>query len=183
MTLSKSKDVTEFEYPPKATAADCLKGLWQTSKLDMIFHTLMAILLITGLAIDLLGAFLGGALAPIRQILHGYLGTVFTIIYPFYLIKILATRKIRMLMTGINYLDFLLYTVLIVTGVTIASTNQIWVDTLPGLADTLSGLRQYAPAIHTITTYVWLLISTLLPGGFLHGIATAYLHSIKGGSE
>ena len=83
-------------------------------------------------------------------------------------------------MTGINYLDFLLYTVLIVTGVTIASANQIWVDTMPWLTEALSGLRQYAPAIHTVTTYVWLLVSTLLPGGFLHGIATAYLISIKG---
>lgn len=183
MTLSKTKDVKEFEYPPKVTTADCLKGLWQTSKLDMIFHSLMAILLITGLAIDLLGVFLGGALAPIRQILHGYIGTVFTIIYPFYLIKILATRKIRMLMTGINYLDFLLYTVLIITGVTIASTNQIWMDNLPWLAEALSGLRQYAPAIHTTLTYVWLLISTLLPGGFLHGIASTYLHSIRGGRD
>jgi hypothetical protein len=180
MTLSKIKEVKEFDYPPKVTLTGVLKGLWQTSKLDLLFHSLMAILLITGLVIDLLGGFLGGALAPIRQILHGYLGAVFTIIYPFYLIKILVTRKTRMLMTGINYLDFLLYTVLIVTGVTIASANQIWVDTLPWLTEALSGLRQYAPAIHTVTTYVWLLVSTLLPGGFLHGIATAYLISIKG---
>lgn len=180
MTLSKTKDVKEFEYPPKVTLSGVLKGLWQTSKLDVLFHSLMAILLVTGLAIDLLGFFLGGALAPIRQILHGYLGVVFTIIYPFYLIKILVKRKMRMLMTGINYLDFLLYTVLIITGVTIASVNQIWLDNLPWLADALSGLRQYAPSIHTITTYVWLLISTLLPGGFLHGIATTYLVSIRG---
>jgi hypothetical protein len=82
-------------------------------------------------------------------------------------------------MTGINYLDFLLYTVLIVTGVTIASVNQIWVDTLPWLVDTLSIFSQYAPVIHTVTTYIWLLVSTLLPGGFLHGIATLYLVSIK----
>jgi hypothetical protein len=183
MTMSKSKDVKVFEYPPKVTLSGVLKGLWQTSKLDMLFHSLMAILLITGLVIDLLGVFLGGALAPVRQILHGYIGTVFTVIYPFYLIKILVTRKMRMLMTGINYLDFLLYTVLIVTGVTIASTNQIWADNLPWLADGLSGLRQYAPAIHTVTTYVWLLVSTLLPGGFLHGIATTYLVSIRGGHE
>ena len=89
MTLSKIKEVKEFEYPPKVTLTGVLNGLWQTSKLDLLFHSLMAILLITGLAIDLLGGFLGGALAPIRQILHGYLGAVFTIIYPFYLIKIM----------------------------------------------------------------------------------------------
>lgn len=82
-------------------------------------------------------------------------------------------------MTGINYLDFLLYTVLIVTGVTIASVNQIWVDTLPWLVDTLSIFSRYAPVIHTVTTYIWLLVSTLLPEGFLHGIATLYLVSIK----
>jgi hypothetical protein len=183
VTLSKTKDVTQFEYPPKVTLGSVLKGLWQTSKLDLLFHSLMAILLVTGLAIDLLGVFLGGALTPIRQILHGYIGTIFTIIYPFYLIKILVTRKMRLLLTGINYLDFLLYTILIVTGVTVASANQIWVDTMPWLTDALSSLRQYAPAVHTVTTYVWLLISTLLPGGFLHGIATAYIISIKGGHE
>ncbi|MCW3986809.1 MAG: hypothetical protein NWE87_00670 [Candidatus Bathyarchaeota archaeon] len=181
--MSKTKEVKEFEYPPKVTFGGVLKGLWQTSKLDVLFHSLMAILLVTGLAIDLLGFVLGGALAPVRQILHGYLGAIFTIIYPFYIIKIFSTRKMRMLMTGINYLDFLLYTVLIVTGVTVASTNQIWVDNLPWLADALSSLRQYAPSIHTITTYVWLLISTLLPGGFLHGIATIYLASIKGEND
>jgi hypothetical protein len=183
MSLAKAKEVKEFEYPPKVTLGGVLKGLWQTSKLDVLFHSLMAILLVTGLAIDLLGFLLGGALAPIRQILHGYLGVAFTIIYPFYIIKILVTRKMRMLMTGINYLDFLLYTVLIVTGVTIASANQVWVDTLPWLGEALNGLSQYAPAIHTITTYVWLLISTLLPGGFLHGIATSYLISINGGHD
>ena len=70
-----------------------------------------------------------------------------------------------------------------ITGVTVASVNQIWVDNLPWLVDALSSLRQYAPSIHTITTYVWLLISTLLPGGFLHGIATTYLVSIRGGRD
>lgn len=181
--MSKTKDVKEFEYPPRATTADCLKGLWQTSKLDLLFHSLMATLLITGLVIDLLGSFLGGALAPVRQILHGYIGTIFTLVFPFYLIKLLVTRKIRMLMTGINYLDFLLYTILIVSGVTVASANQIWVDAMPWLTEALSGFRQYAPATHTVTTYVWLLASTLLPGGFLHGIASMYLHSIRGGHE
>ena len=179
IALSKYKDVKEFKYPPKVTKSGVLKGLWQTSKLDMFFHGLMAILLVTGLIMDLLGVFLGGLLAPIRQIAHGYIGVLFVIVYPIYLIKILITRKMRMLMTAVNYIDFLLYIILIVTGVTIASTNQIWVDTLPWLSSALNGLRQYAPAIHTLATYVWLLVSILLPGGFLHGIATVYLVSIQ----
>jgi len=172
------KNVKEFEYPPKVTKGRVLKGLWQASKLDALFHSLMAILLITGLVIDLLGPVLGGSLSPIRQIFHGYIGVIFVIVYPLYLIRIAITKKVRMLMTAINYIDFLLYAILLVTGVTIASANQIWVDTLPWLATGLSGLRQYAPPLHTITTYVWLLVATVFPGGFLHGIATMYLPSI-----
>jgi 2C-methyl-D-erythritol 2,4-cyclodiphosphate synthase len=57
MTLSKTKDVKEFEYPSKVTLGGVLKGLWQTSKLDALFHSLMAILMVTGLAMDLLGFF------------------------------------------------------------------------------------------------------------------------------
>ena len=87
----------------------------------------------------------------------------------------------RMLMSPVNWINFVLYAVLIVTGVAIASTNQIWVDTLPALVDALAGIRPLAPAIHTVTTYAWLLFSILLPGGFLHGIATFYLVHIQRG--
>lgn len=169
------KEVKELEYPTKVTLGIVLKGLWQTSKLDVIFHSLMAILLISGLLIDLLGVVLGGSLYSIRQIAHGYVGTLFVIIYPIYLIKILVTKKTRILMTAINYIDFILYAILILTGVAVASANQVWTDLLPWLAPALSSIREHSPAIHTIVTYLWLLASTLIPGGFLHGIATDYL--------
>ena len=173
------KDVKEFKYPSKVTKLGVLKGWWQTSKISMLFHLLMAILLISGLVIDLLGFFLGGLLTPIRSIIHGYLGTALVIVLPIYFVQVIATRKTRMLMTASNYINFVLYALLILTGVTIASVNQIWVDTLPWLSSSLSDLRPYAPAIHTIATYAWLLFSALFPGGFLHGIAVSYLISIQ----
>jgi hypothetical protein len=177
--IAMPRNVEEFEYPPKVTLGGVLKGLWRTSKLDMAFHSSMAILLVTGVLIDVLGFVLGGALAPIRQVLHGYLGVLWVILFPIYLIKILATKKMRMLMTTTNYVDFLLYLILLVTGVTISSANQIWIDNLPWLSSALTDLRPIAPAIHTVTTYLWLLVSILFPGGFLHGIATTYLVSMK----
>ena len=89
------KDVKDFEYPTKVTTTRTIVGLWQTSKVSTIFHLLMAILLISGLVIDLLGAFLGGYLSSIRSIVHGYIGTIFVIIYPIYLVKVIITRKMR----------------------------------------------------------------------------------------
>jgi hypothetical protein len=80
-----------------------------------------------------------------------------------------------MLMTAINWLDFVLYAVLIITGISIASINQPWIDILPWLPGALGFLSEYSSALHTIITYVWLLLSTIIPGGFLHGIATSYL--------
>jgi hypothetical protein len=178
--LANYRDVKELEYPSKVTLGEVLKGLWQTSKLDVLFHGLMTLLLVTGLAIDLLGVFLGGLLFPIRRIAHGYIGVLFVVIYPIYLGKLLATRKTRMLMTATNYIDFVLYAILLLTGIAIASVNQPWVDLLPWLPSALGVLRLNAPAIHTVTTYGWLLISVLLPGGFLHGIATSYVIYLRG---
>lgn len=161
------------------TTSGALKGWWQTAKVSMIFHLLMAILLISGLIIDLLGVFLGGLLSPIRSVIHGYLGTALVIVLPIYFIQVIVTRKTRILLTTANYVNFVLYFLLILTGITIASVNQVWVDTLPWLSSSLSDLRPYAPTIHTVATYAWLLFSTLFPGGFLHGIAVSYLISIQ----
>jgi hypothetical protein len=173
------RDVKDFEYPPKVSTSVALGGLWQTSKLDFLFHGLMAILLATGLVIDLLGPYIGGSLLVVRRYSHGYLGAALVVLYPFYLIKLLAPKKSRMLLTAINYIDFVIYAVLILTGVAIASVNQPWIDVMPWLASTLSVLRVNATMIHTVTTYVFLLVSILLPGGFLHGIASMFLGSDK----
>ncbi len=167
------KNVKKFKYPAEVTSQVVLKGLLQ-SKISMIFHALMAVLLVTGLTIDLLGAFLGGWLAPIRSLVHGYIGAVFVIAFPIYLANTLVRKKMRMLMTTVNYIDFALYAVLIVSGIAIASANQPWVNLLPWLS-VLSPLRAIAPPLHVIITYVWLVISMVFPGGFLHGVATSYL--------
>jgi len=180
--LAKYKDVKEFEYPTRVTLTRALKGLWK-EKISMLFHVLMAILLITGLAIDLLGVFLGGWLSSIRTVAHGYVGVALVIVFPIYLVKVIATRRMRMLMATVNYIDFALYALLILSGIAIASANQPWINTFPWLPSALGYFRQIAPTIHTVTTYAWLFISMLFPGGFLHGIATGYMILIYRGKE
>lgn len=177
--MTKLKDVKEFEYPTKVTLTEAIKGLLKISIIDTLFHSLMAILLISGLMIDLLGTFLGGWLFQIRIFAHGYIGAILAIVFPIYLIKVISTRKIRMLMTIVNYIDFVFYGILVLSGIALASINQPWITILPWLPQALGVIRRFSPAIHTTTTYVWLLVSTLLPGGFLHGIATGYLILIQ----
>lgn len=177
--MPRKKDVKEFEYPSKVTKSGAIKGLWQASKISTIFHLLMTVLTISGLLIDLLGDVLGGSLFTVRQVFHGYVGVVFVVILPIYLIQIIATKKTRMLMTTTNYVNFILYLILLVSGISIASANKPWIDAIPWLFNSLSSIRQITPMLHTFTTYLWLLISLIAPGGFLHGIATAYLISIN----
>ncbi len=176
------RNIEEFTYPTKVTLTEVLKGMWRTSKADVTFHGLMAILLITGLAIDLLGPILGGNLATTR-VAHGYLGAVFILAFIVYIVKIFATKKIRMLMTSVNYLDFGLYIVLIITGIVVSAPSYPWSVYLPSLPTLVYSVAPIASALHTIITYVFLLLSILLPGGFLHGIASAYLIRMRGKSE
>ena len=176
------KDVKKFEYPTRVTLGGVLNGLLQF-KISTLFHSLMAVLLVTGLVIDLLGVFLGGWLAPIRSYVHGYIGVAFAVVFPIYLVNMLVRKKMRMLMTAVNYIDFVLYISLILSGIAIASINQPWVDLLPWLPNALNPLRQIAPALHTVITYVWLLVSIIFPGGFLHGIGTAYMVRIYRGKN
>jgi len=154
-----------------------LKGLVRVSWLDAAFHTLMAILLITGLIIDLLGPWLGGWLHPIRSIAHGYIGAVFVLIFAVYIGSVLGSKKMRTVLTVTNYVDFVFYIILIITGITIASPNKPWVDWFPGLVNVLSPMIWIAPTIHVMMTYIWIVFSTVFPGGILHGLASVYLIS------
>lgn len=171
------KEVPEKKYPPEVNYSTVLKGMTRTSPLDTAFHLLMAILLITGLIIDLLGPWLGGWLSSIRSIAHGYVGALFVLVFIVYLITMVFSKTMRMVLTVTNYVDFLLYIILIITGITIASPNKPWVDLLPGLSVTLSPIAPVAPAIHAVTTYVWILFAIVFPGGILHGLASVYLIS------
>jgi len=154
-----------------------LKGLVRVSWLDAAFHTLMAVLLVTGLIVDLLGPWLGGWLHPIRSIAHGYIGAVFVLIFAVYIGSVLGSKKMRMVLTVTNYVDFLFYVVLIITGITVASANRPWIDWFPGLVNVLSPMIWIAPTIHVVVTYVWILFSTIFPGGLLHGLASVYIIS------
>lgn len=176
--MAGEREVPKKKYPPEVNYSKVLKGMIRTSPLDTTFHILMAILLITGLIIDLLGPWLGGWLSSIRSIAHGYIGALFVLVFILYLIAVAVSKAMRTVLTATNYIDFLLYIILIITGITIASPNKPWVDLVPGLADALSPIVPYAPMIHATTTYVWLLFAIIFPGGMLHGLASVYLISL-----
>lgn len=176
--MTGQKEVSEKKYPPDVNYRTVLKGLGRASLgLDTAFHLLMAILLITGLIIDLLGPWLGGSLSWIRSIAHGYLGALFILVFIVYVAYVAYSKRMRTVLTATNYVDFLFYIVLIITGMTIASVNSPWIDLIPGLFDALSPIAPYAPAIHTVVTYIWIVFATVFPGGILHGIASVYLIS------
>jgi hypothetical protein len=178
--MPKETNAPRKKYPPKVADTGTraiIKRMLQVSYLDSAFHLLMAILLITGLLIDLLGSWLGGWLFWIRQVAHGYLGTLFVIIFILYILKALVSKKMRTVLTVTNYVDFLFYIALIITGISIASANAPWITYMPELAEALAPIAAYAPTIHIVGTYVWILFSTIFPGGILHGLATAYLIS------
>ncbi len=172
--MARHKNVEELEYPTKVTFKRALKGLWQISKTDMFFHGLMAILLITGLMMDLLGAFLGELLLPVRRHIHGGIGAIFVIVFPVYVAKMVRSKKMRLLLTAVNLIDFALYLLLIVSGIAITSDDETWAKLFPWLGTALASF-QLASKIHAVTVYAWLLISIIFPGGFLHGAGTAYL--------
>jgi hypothetical protein len=83
----------------------------------------------------------------------------------------------RTVLTATNYVDFLFYIILIITGVTLASANTPWIEFIPQLRGILSPIAPLAPAIHVAATYVWILFSLVFPGGLLHGLASVYLIS------
>lgn len=175
--MTKEKEVAEKQYPPKMGYWKTMKEMTRVSVLDTGFHALMAILLITGLMIDLLGPWLGGWLLLIRSIIHGYLGAIFVIVFILYIVHVVYSRKMRTVLTATNYVDFVFYIILIITGVTIASVNKPWVDWFPWLAGVLAPVARLAPTLHVAITYIWILFSTVFPGGLLHGLASVYLIS------
>lgn len=171
------REVQEKKYPPEVNYFEVFKGMIRVSPLGAAFHILMAILLITGLMIDLLGPWLGGWLHPIRSIAHGYVGAIFVLVFAAYMGKVLSKKSMRMVLTAANYADFVFCIILIITGITMSSVNAPWIDWFPELAEALFPLASYAPAVHVITTYIWIAFSVVFQGGMLHGLASLYLIS------
>ena len=170
--MPREREVPRKKYPPEMSYTKVMKEMM---RLDLGFHALMAILLVTGLVIDLLGPWLGGWLYSVRSIAHGYVGALYILVFIVYFISAVFSKRFRMVLTVTNYVDFLFYIILIISGVTIASQNRPWIDLLPGLSAALSPIARNAPMLHTTTTYVWIVFSTIFPGGFLHGLACVYL--------
>lgn len=175
--MAEHKEVPEREYPPKVDYSAVVKGMRRVSVIDLAFHVLMATLLITGVVIDLLGPLLGGWLLLIRSVVHGYLGALFVVVFVVYGAHVAYSKKMRTVLTATNYVDFLFYIILIITGVTLASANTPWIEFIPQLRGILSPIAPLAPAIHVAATYVWILFSLVFPGGLLHGLASVYLIS------
>ena len=173
--MTEDKQVPTKKYPPDFTVTNITKGMLRTSRVDFLFHLLMAILLITGLVIDLLGPWLGGSLLTIRSVAHGYVGVLFIFVFIVYIIHIARSQKMKMVLTQTNAVDFVFYIILIVTGVIVAAANAPWINIAPGLAEALSPIGPIAPSLHVTLTYVWVLISLLTPSGLLHGFACTYL--------
>ena len=173
--MTEDKQVPTKKYPPEFNVTNITKGMLRTSPLDILFHLLMAILLVTGLVIDLLGPWLGGGLLVIRLVAHGYVGVLFIFVFLVYIIHIASSKKMRLVLTKTNTVDFVFYIILIVTGVIVAAANAPWIDLAPGLTQALLPVAPYAPALHVTLTYVWILISLITPSGLLHGLACTYL--------
>ena len=173
--MTEDKQVSTKKYPPDFTVTNLTKGMLGTSRVDFLFHLLMAILLITGLVIDLLGPWLGGSLLLIRSVAHGYVGVLFILVFIVYVVRIAASKKMKMVLTKTNAVDFVFYIILIVTGVMVAAANAPWIDIAPGLAAAISPMGAYTQALHVSLTYIWVLISLLTPSGLLHGFACTYL--------
>jgi len=173
--MTQDKQVPNKKYPPEFNATNIMKGMARTSPVDILFHSLMAILAVTGLVIDLLGPWLGGWLLTIRSVAHGYVGVLFIFVFIIYIIHIASSKKMRLVLTKTNTVDFVFYIILIITGVIVAAPNAPWVDVIPGFAEALLPIAPYAPSLHVALTYIWIVISLITPSGILHGFACTYL--------
>jgi len=173
--LTEDKQVPTKKYPPEFTATNIAKGMLSTSPIDILFHLLMAILAITGLIIDLLGPWLGGWLLTIRSVAHGYVGVLFIFVFIVYIIHIANSKKMKLVLTKTNTVDFAFYIILIITGVIVASPNSPWIDILPWFGEAIIPLGAFPQSLHVTLTYVWILISLITPSGVLHGFACTYL--------
>ena len=175
--MPKNKEVQPKKYPPDFTLTNITKGMIRTSSVDFLFHLLMAILLITGLIIDLLGPWLGGSLLTIRSVAHGYVGVLFIIVFIVYMLRITYSKKMKMVLTQTNFVDFVFYIILIVTGIMVAAANSPWIEIAPWLSEGFSLIGAHPQALHVTLTYIWVLISLVTPSGLLHGFACTYLYT------
>lgn len=173
--MAEDKEVPTKKYPPEFTVTSITKGMVRTSRVDFLFHLLMGILLITGLIIDLLGPWLGGTLLTIRSVAHGYVGTLFILVFIVYIVRIASSKKMKMVLTKTNAVDFVFYIILIITGTMVAAANAPWATIIPGLSEAISPMGSFPQAIHVTLTYIWILISLITPSGLLHGFACTYL--------
>ena len=173
--MPEDKQVPTKKYPPEFNATNIMKGMLRVSPVDILFHLLMAILAITGLIIDLLGPWLGGWLLTIRSVAHGYVGVLFILVFIVYIIHIASSKKMRLVLTKTNTVDFVFYIILIITGVIVASANSPWIDILPGFGEVFLPMGAFPQSVHVTLTYIWILISLITPSGVLHGFACTYL--------
>ena len=173
--MTEDKQVPTKKYPPEFNITNIVKGMAITSPVDILFHLLMGILAVTGLIIDLLGPWLGGWLLTIRSVAHGYVGVLFILVFIIYIIHIASSKKMRLVLTKTNTIDFVFYIILIITGVIVASANAPWIDLIPAFGEVFVPMGAFPQSLHVALTYIWILISLITPSGVLHGFACTYL--------
>lgn len=75
--MTGNKEVPEKKYPPEVSYSAVTKGIVGTSLVSSAFHHLMAILLITGLIIDLFGPWVGQWISSTQLFAQEYVGALF----------------------------------------------------------------------------------------------------------
>jgi hypothetical protein len=169
----KRRTVEEFEYPVKAKnpllGIFLFRMMFKPWPILWLFHISMALLLTTGLVMNLVGPqvlFHTPEYLLLRQF-HGYIGAIFTITFVLYLGVIVINKNFRALRESINYIEIVFYAGLALSGFSFSSIFN------PG--NLLPFLAPYATLVHTfLLTYGWMAASLLGGGGMVQGVASIY---------
>jgi hypothetical protein len=169
----KRRNVEEFEYPVRAKNPILdiflFRLVFKPWSILWLFHISMALLLTTGLVMNLIGPrvlFHTSEYSLLRQF-HGYVGAIFTIMFILYLGIIVMNKNFRALRETINYIESVFYAGFIVSGFSFSTIFN------PG--NILPFLAPYATLVHTLLlTYGWVAASFVGGGGMVQGVASIY---------
>ena len=157
--VKKRREVKEFKYPVESGPLKALVDMFKPIPVLLLFHVSMALLLVTGLVMDLLGRWIG---VYSLQVFHGYVGTFFAIMFVVYVGIIVINKDFRALREPINYVEMVFYAALILFGMAIK---------FPAL---LPFLGPISPFHCSLLTYGWVVVSVLGGGGIVQGLASMY---------
>lgn len=142
--------------------------MFKPSLVLLLFHTTMALLLVSGLVIEFLGFWIG---TYTFRVFHGYTGMLFFIIFVIYLGIIAINKDFRDLREPINYVEIGFYALLTIFGAAIK---------FPTL---LPFLNPISPFHCTVLTYGWLAVSVVGGGGIVQGLSSIYFIILRARSH